>query len=166
MQEEHCRNNVVTLLLQMSASFIIHSFNTYLNDCTIWINIFFFSPDQCGSVGWASSWKAKGRQFDSWSEHMSGLVVWSGSLGEGNQSMLVVSLLLFLPVFPLSKTCRSLPGVAQWIGFSPANPKDTGSTPIRTHCLDFCPPPVGGTKRQRTDGFFPLSPSVLLSKNK
>ena len=32
---------------------------------------------QCGSVGWVSSHKAKGRLFDSWSGHMPGLWVWS-----------------------------------------------------------------------------------------
>ena len=31
------------------------------------------SPDQCGSVGWASSCKAKGRWLDSQSGHMPGL---------------------------------------------------------------------------------------------
>ena len=32
-------------------------------------------PDQCGSVGWASSCKVKDRLFDSWSGHLPGLWV-------------------------------------------------------------------------------------------
>ena len=32
-----------------------------------------FSPDCCGSVGWVSFHKAKGRWCDSWSGHMPGL---------------------------------------------------------------------------------------------
>ena len=35
------------------------------------------SPDRCGSVGWVSSYKVKGRQFDSCSGHMPGLQVQS-----------------------------------------------------------------------------------------
>ena len=35
------------------------------------------SPDQCGSVGWASSLKVKGHKFDSCSGHMPRLWVWS-----------------------------------------------------------------------------------------
>ena len=34
-------------------------------------------PDQCGSVGWASSCKPKGRRFDSLSGHTPGLQVHS-----------------------------------------------------------------------------------------
>ena len=33
----------------------------------------FKSPDQCGSVGWTLSLKAKSDQFNSWSGHMLGL---------------------------------------------------------------------------------------------
>ena len=53
-------------------------------------------PGRCGSAGWASSHKAKGYQFDSWSPvgvHARGN--WSMSL-----SHISVSLPLFLPYFP------------------------------------------------------------------
>ena len=62
-----------------------------------------YGPDQCGSVGWASSHKAKGHRFDSQSGHMQGLWVRYpvGVLLRGNQSMFFshidVSLPLFLP---------------------------------------------------------------------
>ena len=41
------------------------------------------SPDQCGSVGWASSHKTKHRQFDSWSGHMPGFGFGPQCCGEG-----------------------------------------------------------------------------------
>ena len=60
------------------------------------------SPDQCGSVGWASSHKEKGGWFDS----PSGQVP-SWGRTRGNWLLLLshidVSLPLFLPPFPLSK---------------------------------------------------------------
>ena len=61
-------------------------------------------PDQCGSVGWASSRKMKGHQFDSWSGHKPGLQVWSpvAVSTRGNRLMFLshihVSLTLFLPL--------------------------------------------------------------------
>ena len=67
------------------------------------------SPDQCGSVGWASSHKAKRRQFDSWSGHMPGLQVQSpfGAHPRGNQLMFLshidVSLSFSLPSPPSKK---------------------------------------------------------------
>ena len=39
------------------------------------------SPDWCGSVGWVSYRKVKGRRFDSQSGHMPGLLVLSTSWG-------------------------------------------------------------------------------------
>ena len=46
-------------------------------------------PGWCGSVGWASSWKAKGHWFNSKSGHMSALWVWSSVMVHmrGNRSM-------------------------------------------------------------------------------
>ena len=43
-------------------------------------------PDPCGAGGWVSSFKAKGRWFDSQSEHMPGLWVQSPvrACAEGN----------------------------------------------------------------------------------
>ena len=41
------------------------------------LKFFKFTPDWCGSVGWASSCKAEGHQFDSRSGHMPGLQVQS-----------------------------------------------------------------------------------------
>ena len=35
------------------------------------------SLDQYGSICWVSPHKTKGRQFDSWSRHVPGLLVWS-----------------------------------------------------------------------------------------
>ena len=65
-----------------------------------------YCPGQCGSVGWASSCKGKGHQFDFCLGHMSGLWAWSpgGACVSSNQLMFLsqidVSLFLFLPPFP------------------------------------------------------------------
>ena len=58
------------------------------------------SPDGYGSVGWASSCKAKCHWFDSWLGHMPGLQpsLQLGSCVRGKP--IDVSLLLFLPPFP------------------------------------------------------------------
>ena len=65
------------------------------------------SPDRCGSVGWASSHKAKGCHFDSGSGHMPRLWMQSpvGVPTRGKLSMFLshtdASLpLFFLPPFP------------------------------------------------------------------
>ena len=51
----------------------------------------YICPDWCGSVGWASSGKAKGHQFNSGSGHKHGLWARSpvGECGKGNRSMSV-----------------------------------------------------------------------------
>ena len=53
------------------------------------IRIGWMGFDLCGSVGCASSCKAKGCWFDSWSGHIPGLWLWSlnGEHRRGNQSM-------------------------------------------------------------------------------
>ena len=80
---------------------------THTNSLTLfWSNYnLTFCPGRCGSVGWASSCKPKGRGFDSLSGHMPGLRVWSlvGAHARGNQSMFLShidsSFPLFLPPF-------------------------------------------------------------------
>ena len=59
------------------------------------------SPEWCGSVGWVSSLEAKGRQFDSQSEHMPGLQIQSlvGEHMRGNRWMFLPSLSPYLPLF-------------------------------------------------------------------
>ena len=57
------------------------------------------NPDQCGSVGWASSHKAKGCQFNSRSGHRPGLWVQS-PVGACEGQPIDVSPPLFLPPFP------------------------------------------------------------------
>ena len=57
-------------------------------------------PACCGSVGWASFSKAKGHQFDSWSQHLPGLWVQS-PLEVHTRGGRCFS--PFLPPFPLSK---------------------------------------------------------------
>ena len=65
-------------------------------------------PDQCGFIGWASSLKAHGCLFDSWSWHMPRLLVQSpvGARARGNWSLFLshvdVSLSFSLPS-PASK---------------------------------------------------------------
>ena len=68
-----------------------------------------FSPDWCGSIGWASFCKAKSCQFDCRSGHMPGLWVWSqsGYIGEATNrcfslTSMFLSLSFSLPS-PLSK---------------------------------------------------------------
>ena len=62
------------------------------------------SPDQCGSVGWVSSRKAKGRWFNAQSGHVPGLQVWPPvrACMRGNQLMFLS--LSFSRPSPLSKT--------------------------------------------------------------
>ena len=63
------------------------------------------NPDQCGSVGWASSHKAKGCQFDSWSGH-----IWAASsvLIRGMTSNWWIFLPLFLPPIPSLLTLNKI----------------------------------------------------------
>ena len=65
--------NWYSLIIVSIFSLIFKVSFSYLGTCII-VGL---SPHWCGSVGWASSCKAKGRQFNSWSGHMSGLQVQS-----------------------------------------------------------------------------------------
>ena len=57
-------------------------------------------PDWCGSVGWVSSPKQKGPQFNSWSGHMPGFQARSLTGGMQEATIDDVSLPLFLLLFP------------------------------------------------------------------
>ena len=63
------------------------------------------SPDWCGSVGWVSSCRAKGRQFNSRSGHVPEL--WARSLvggaGEATDPCFSGTLMFFFLSSPLSK---------------------------------------------------------------
>ena len=73
--------------------------------CYMYQDLFLFHSDWCRLVGWASSYKVKGHQFNSWSGHMPGLQVQSqvGAHTRSNESVFLsridVSLPLFLPLF-------------------------------------------------------------------
>ena len=62
----------------------------------MWENLESFGPDQRGSVGWASSCKAKGHWFDSWSRAHA-WVVGSIPVGVGVRGNCLMFLSLFLP---------------------------------------------------------------------
>ena len=64
--------------------------------------IFIYCPNQYGSVGWASSCKAKGHQFNSQPGHMPGFCPpYDRQLID--VSHIYASLPLFLPLFPSLK---------------------------------------------------------------
>ena len=92
------RQKLIELQGNIEESFIIlEEFNTSLSEMDR------SSPDQCGSVGWASSCKVKGHRLDYRSGHMPGLQVQSRS-GAYKRQLITVSLPFFLPPFflPLS----------------------------------------------------------------
>ena len=119
------------------------------------------SSDRCCLVGWVSSCKAKGHQFDSWPGHMSGHSPWLECIWEAAKwcfSHQFLPLSYALPS-PLSKTklkylkiikiAWALAGVAQWIEHRHANQKAAGSIPGQGTCLGCWPGPwLGERERQ------------------
>ena len=91
---------------------VVGKYKTYVNVRSCYQDHSWFrrenSPDQCGSVGWVSSCKAKGCWFDSWPGHVPALKVrvgsGSGSVREAtSQSVFLSHLSLSLsPPLPFS----------------------------------------------------------------